>query len=54
VLVGALRGQKNELRSPGTGITNRCEPPQGCWESNRSSASSASILTAELSLWTHN
>lgn len=31
---GACEGQKEGIRSPGTGVTGRCEPQCRCWEWN--------------------
>ena len=38
-------------RSPGTGVTDSCEPPRGCWELNPGPLEEQPVLlTDELSL----
>ena len=32
-VVFAPQKAENGVRSPGTGVTDDCEPPCGCWES---------------------
>ena len=51
VLPGALRRPEEGVGSPGTGITDGCEPPCGCWESNPGPLEEQPVLlpTADLS-----
>ena len=48
---GAHRVQKEGVRSPGTGITDGCEPPHGCWKLNLGPLEEQPVfLTSEPSL----
>ena len=39
-----LQRPKEELRCPGTGITDSCELPCGCWESNQNTLEGQPVL----------
>jgi hypothetical protein len=42
---GATKARKG-IRSPGTGVTNGCELPQGFWESNQGALEKLPVFLA--------
>ena len=52
ILLACMQRPEEGIRSSGMGVTDNCELPCGCWESNPGSMGDLpGLLTVEIYLW---